>query len=85
LQDTSESIAARLQAVFAYGWRSGHAEAAGLHFTNLPKQITRGEVDPMIPGHLEWSAATPVRHGPPRRAKLAARAKARARKKAKVA
>jgi hypothetical protein len=75
----------RLATICGSGAQSDFAEAAGIHFTNLSKQISRGEVDPMIVAHLEWLEASPVARWPDRWAKLRERAKAKARKEAKAA
>lgn len=70
----------RLTAICGYGAQSDFAEAAGIHFTNLSKQIAKGEVDQMIVGHLEWLESTPPDRWPDRWAKLRDRAKAKAKK-----
>lgn len=75
----------RLTALCGYGSQTDFAEAAGIHFTNLSKQIAKGEVDSTLTAHLEWLEAVPPAKWPSRWAKLAARAKARAKKEAKAA
>lgn len=75
----------RLTAVCGYGSQSDFAEAAGIHFTNLSKQIAKGEVDPTLIAHLEWLEVTPIAKWPERWSKLATRAKAKAKKEAKAA
>jgi hypothetical protein len=75
----------RLTALCGYGSQADFAEAAGIHFTNLSKQIAKGEVDHMILGHLEWLEATPIKQWPDRWIKLADRAKAKTKKEAKAA
>lgn len=75
----------RLTVLCGYGAQADFAEAAGIHFTNLSKQISKGSVDPMIEAHLEWLEMTAPAKWPPRWAKLAARAKAKAKKEAKAA
>lgn len=75
----------RLAALCGYGAQSDFAEAAGIHVTNLSRQIAKGEVDRMIIGHLEWLEAVPVKLWPLRWAKLAARVKAKTKKEAKAA
>lgn len=75
----------RLTAICGYGAQADFSEAAGIHFTNLSKQISKGSVDPMIEAHLQWLESVPIAKWPDRWSKLAARAKARAKKEAKVA
>jgi hypothetical protein len=75
----------RLTALCGYGAQNDFAEAAGIHFTNLSKQISKGEVDPTLCAHLEWMETTPLAKWPDRWSKLRDRAKARAKKEAKAA
>ena len=75
-----ESIKDRLSALCGYGAQGDFAEAAGIHPVNLSKQISKGEIDPMLLGHVEWLESTPPNKWPARWAKLAARAKAHAKK-----
>lgn len=67
----------RLKALCGYGAQSDFAEASGIHFTNLSKQIAKGKVDPARAAHLEWREATPIHTWPARWQKRAARAKAK--------
>lgn len=84
MQDT-ESIAARFDAVFGYGWRSDMAAALGIRAPTISEQFSRGRVQPWMIALLEFFEATPVAKWPDRWSKLAARAKARAKKEAKAA
>ncbi len=79
------SFKERLAAICGPGAQSDFAEAAGIHFTNLSKQIGRGEIDQMIIGHLEWLEILPPAKWPDRWAKLRDRAKAKAAKAKKEA
>jgi len=75
----------RLTILCGYGSQTDFAEAAGIHFTNLSKQIAKGEVAPMLVAHLEWLEAVPPAKWPARWDKLAARAKTKTKKEAKGA
>lgn len=71
---------ARLAALCGYGAQGDFAEAAGIHPVNLSRQVSKGAVEPMILGHLEWLESTPPARWPDRWAKLRERAKAHAKK-----
>ena len=78
----------RLKTLCGYGALGDFADAAGIHPVNLSRQIAKGEVDRTLTGYLEWMEATPPTKWPARWAKLAERAKAKAKsdhKKAQVA
>ena len=60
----------RLLAIGGHGSLSIFAEAAGIHVTNLSKQIGKGAVDPTLCAHLEWLEATPPAKWPDRWIKL---------------
>lgn len=75
----------RLASICGPGAQGDFAAAAGIHFTNLSKQIAKGAVDPMIVAHLEWLEVTPTAKWPERWAKLRDRAKAKTSKDRKAA
>jgi hypothetical protein len=84
----ADYIAARFQALFGHGWRGDLAEAVGITLPRLSDQFTEDRVAASIIGHLEWLEANPPAKWPARWAKLADRAKAKAKadqKKAKAA
>lgn len=75
----------RLLTLAGHGALSIFAAAAGIHSTNLSKQIAKGAVDPTLVAHLEWLEATPLAKWPDRWARLRDLAKAHQKREAKAA
>lgn len=85
MQHDPETIAARFEAVFGYGWRADFAAALGIRGATITEQFTMNRVQPWLIALLEFFESTPINKWPARWQKLADRAKAKAKKEAKAA
>lgn len=85
MQDTPETIAARFEAVFGYGWRGDFAAALRIRRPTITEQFTMNRIQPWTIAMLEFFEATPIKWWPDRWIKLADRAKAKTKKEAKAA
>lgn len=85
MQQDPETIAARFEAVFGYGWRADFAAALGIRGATITEQFSMNRIQPWLIALLEIFETTPPAKWPDRWSKLRDRAKAKSKKEAKAA